>query len=222
MSNPPKFELTRVKNAPVADAELIADLKRVATILGTEKITQKIYREHGKYDDTTIGRRFGTWNKALELAELSISNRQYLDEELFENILILWQHYGRQPRRAELATSPSTISQSAYNRRFSSWSQTLESFVEYANTSELAAPIQNGTSKNPRKTSRDPSLRLRFKVMLKDNFTCQQCGASPAKQLGVELHIDHIIPWSKGGGTTLKNLQTLCSNCNLGKSNITE
>jgi len=86
----------------------------------------------------------------------------------------------------------------------------------------LTAPILIETNKNPRKTSRDPSLRLRFKVMLRDNFTCQQCGASPAKQLGVELHVDHIFPWSKGGDTTLENLQTLCSNCNLGKSNVTE
>ena len=222
MSNIPKFELARAKNAPVTDEELIADLKHISSVLGTTKITQKVYREHGKYDDTTVGRRFGTWNKALEAADLSISNQQYSDEQLFENILILWQHSGCQPRRAELAIPPSTISQSAYNRRFSSWTRALESFVEYANASELTAPILIETNKNPRKTSRDPSLRLRFKVMLRDNFTCQQCGASPAKQLGVELHVDHIFPWSKGGDTTLENLQTLCSNCNLGKSNVTE
>ncbi|MBR4875585.1 MAG: HNH endonuclease, partial [Clostridia bacterium] len=53
----------------------------------------------------------------------------------------------------------------------------------------------------------------------RDNFTCCACGASPAKDPSVELHIDHIIPWSKGGETTEDNLQTLCSRCNLGKSN---
>ena len=36
----------------------------------------------------------------------------------------------------------------------------------------------------------------------------------------VELHVDHIKPWSKGGETVLENLQTLCATCNLGKSNI--
>jgi len=92
MSNLPKFELARAKNAPVTDEELIADLKHISSVLGTTKITQKVYREHGKYDDTTVGRRFGTWNKALEAADLSISNQQYSDEQLFENILILWQH----------------------------------------------------------------------------------------------------------------------------------
>ncbi|WP_309498370.1 HNH endonuclease [Sulfurovum sp.] len=74
--------------------------------------------------------------------------------------------------------------------------------------------------KKIKKTGRDPSLRLRYKVLLRDSFTCKQCGASPAKDQNVELHIDHISPWSKNGETTLENLQTLCSSCNLGKSNL--
>lgn len=68
--------------------------------------------------------------------------------------------------------------------------------------------------------SREPSKRLRFQVLARDEFTCKYCGASPRKDSSVSLHIDHIIPWSKGGKTTLSNLQTLCAACNLGKSNI--
>jgi len=195
MPNLPKFELARAKNAPVTDEKLIADLKRVAEISQTNKVTQQIYSKHGKYDVTNLGRRFGTWNKALEAAGLSISNQQYADEQLFENILVLWQHYGRQPRRSELATPPSAISQSAYNRRFSSWTQALESFVEYANASELAAPITIGTNKNPRKMSRDPSLRLRFKVMLRD--TLHVSIAVPARQSRLVLNY-MLITFSLG------------------------
>jgi len=72
-----------------------------------------------------------------------------------------------------------------------------------------------------RKTSRDPSLRLRWKVLQRDNFKCCACGASPAITLGIELHVDHIKAWSNSGETVLDNLQTLCSKCNLGKSNET-
>jgi len=216
------FVLARIKNAPVSDKELLTDLKRVSEIAQTEKVTQKIYSEHGKHDASTVLRRFGTWNKALELVDLTISNESNItDEKLFENILLLWQHYGRQPRRAELALPPSTISQSAYRRRFTSWVSTLEHFVEYAHANDSTAP-KTASSRGVRQTGRDPSLRLRFKVMLRDNFTRQHCGASPAKQLGVELHIDHIIPWMKGGETTIDNLKTLCLSCNLGKSNIIE
>lgn len=56
---------------------------------------------------------------------------------------------------------------------------------------------------------------LRYKILCKDNFKCQICGKS-AKD-GVILHVDHIVPVSKGGRTEIDNLRTLCSKCNLGK-----
>jgi len=217
-----KFEVTRPKNAPVKDDELLDDLRRVAQDQDSAKVTQKIYGEFGKYDVRNVGRRFGTWNKALEAAGLIVSNIVDLtDEALFENILNLWQHYGRQPRRAELDTPPSTISQSPYNRRFKSWIAAIERFVDYANSTDALAPIHRSEiTKVSRNAGRDPSLRLRYKVLDGDRFSCRQCGASPAKHSGVELHIDHIVPWSRGGGTVLENLQTLCTKCNLGKSNV--
>ncbi|MBI3662399.1 MAG: HNH endonuclease [Acidobacteria bacterium] len=56
--------------------------------------------------------------------------------------------------------------------------------------------------------------------MKRDNFSCRACGASPALRPGIALHVDHIIPWSRGGDTIDENLQTLCDACNLGKSNV--
>ena len=70
------------------------------------------------------------------------------------------------------------------------------------------------------KTTRKIPDKLRYQVLKRDNFKCCACGASPAKDPSVELHIDHVIPWSKGGETTIDNLQTLCSKCNLGKSDL--
>ncbi|MEY4704536.1 MAG: hypothetical protein RL042_732 [Nitrospirota bacterium] len=157
-----KFKLERAKNTPVSDEEILNDLKRVSSMLNSSKVTQKLYGEHGQYDYSNVGRRFGTWNKALEAAGLSLSNQYNIsDEALFENILLLWQHYGRQPRRAELAQPPSTISQSAYNRRFKSWVVALEHFVEYANSADVSAPTRAEEKTGSRPTGRDPSLRLR-------------------------------------------------------------
>lgn len=73
------------------------------------------------------------------------------------------------------------------------------------------------SEKQLHKTTRNIPVTLRYQIMKRDNFKCVLCGASPAKNPSVELHIDHIIPWSKGGETTFDNLQTLCSSCNLGK-----
>lgn len=215
------FVIQRVSGMPVSDEELLADLQATAAGLGKSTISQKEYRRLGKFDGSTATRRFGTWNKALIAAGLSISNEVDLsDERLFENILVLWQHFGRQPRRSELAHPPSTLSQSPYNRRFRSWSSALGAFVEYANASDEGAPITLDLRTPNRRTGRDPSLRLRWRVLQRDRFTCCACGASPALTAGVELHVDHVVPWSKGGETVLNNLQTLCSTCNLGKSNV--
>ncbi len=246
-----------LRRRPATSAELLlADLRRVAEAISQSTVSIKQYRQLGKHDRFTLTSRFGSWKKALAAAGLGVSkNAGISDEILFENILGLWQHYGRQPRRSELTSFPSTISPGPYWRRFRSWTSALEHFVEFANTGETArseasetkAPmdstgtiepklhtqqskpdIQNGplnasSSIEPmlrRRTPRDPSLRLRFKVLQRDNFSCRQCGRSPATLLGVILHVDHITPWSKNGETVFENLQTLCEICNLGKGNL--
>lgn len=58
---------------------------------------------------------------------------------------------------------------------------------------------------------------LRNKIKERDNYTCQICGKYMPDEVG--LHIDHIIPISKGGKTVEQNLQVLCDKCNLKKSN---
>lgn len=58
---------------------------------------------------------------------------------------------------------------------------------------------------------------LRYDVFTRDGYKCKICGAS-ANQ-GVQLHVDHIVPISKGGKSNFNNLQTLCERCNIGKSN---
>ena len=240
---------------PISDEELIADLHRVAQTLGSKTLTQAQYVSLGVHDRLTQVRRFGTWNEALLRAKLTISNRIDIpDVELFENILTLWQHYGRQPRISDLASNPSCISERPYRRRFGSWMKALKAFVDYANgigaestesmveeanetpITKITENLIDETSENliiesterqieaiivrRHTTKRDSSLRLRWRVLQRDNFKCCGCGASPAITLGVELHVDHIDPWSKGGETVLENLQTLCSICNLGKSNL--
>ena len=49
---------------------------------------------------------------------------------------------------------------------------------------------------------------LRWKVYARDGYKCVQC----FRRWG--LTCDHIVPVSKGGETTERNLQTLCGPCN--------
>ena len=56
---------------------------------------------------------------------------------------------------------------------------------------------------------------LRFEVLKRDGFRCAYCGVTSAAEL---LHVDHVVPVSKGGTDDLANLVSACVACNLGKS----
>jgi hypothetical protein len=60
------------------------------------------------------------------------------------------------------------------------------------------------------------STRTRYKVFKRDDFRCQICGRSQAD--GIKLHVDHRVSVADGGDDEMDNFQTLCSECNLGKS----
>lgn len=200
-----------------------------------ETIPTKDYSEHGKYRVQTILSRFGSWNDALNLAELQSTDYKVIsDTDLFEEIERIWVNKGSQPTTTDIRNGISKYSLNTYLRRFGGWRSALKSFLDYINEDyvlqenpqtskkEKTQIIKPNKSVPQHLTSRDPNLRLKFLVMKRDNFKCCMCGRSPATTVGLELHIDHIIPWSKGGETVLDNLQTLCNDCNLGKSNLSE
>ncbi len=58
---------------------------------------------------------------------------------------------------------------------------------------------------------------IRWQVFKRDSWKCVACGK--AANDNIILHIDHIVPRSKGGKDELNNYQTLCEICNIGKSN---
>ncbi len=204
----------------VSDEELIKDLKEVALKLGKDKVTQREYKTLGKYGRRTLITRFGSWNKSLEKAGLSITTRKNIpEEELFQNLADLWQHFGRQPKFHEVKQPLSKFSVGPYANRFGSWYNALKAFIATMN-GDIIETKQTNNEKNATNNPRSINYRTRFKVMQRDDFKCQICGASPAMQAGVLLHVDHIVPVAKGGQATMDNLQTLCQKCNLGKSNL--
>lgn len=215
----------RLRKRNIPDAELIEDLKRCASERSQDTITALEYASAGAFGVNTFLRRFRTWNSALELAGLKAPNRQYIpDTELFENIANVWTSLGRQPvgKDMEKSAGHSIVSLGTYEGRFGTWNNALTAFgafIEDGNgpKTEPSNKLKPATTK---RTLRNVGWRLRAQVFIRDNCICQMCGASPAKDPSVQLHADHIVPWSKGGETLLDNLQTLCEKCNIGKGDL--
>ena len=51
----------------------------------------------------------------------------------------------------------------------------------------------------------------RFNLFLRDQFTCQYCGAQG------DMTFDHVVPRCRGGRTTWENVVAACGPCNLRK-----
>ena len=61
---------------------------------------------------------------------------------------------------------------------------------------------------NEEKRSRHISSQVRREVWRRDFGRCVECGSRD------KLEYDHIIPFSKGGSNTARNIELLCENCN--------
>lgn len=208
------------------EAVLHAILHQAHATTGASPTVEAVAQRLGVHKSTLAG-KFGAWRDLLREVGLEPVplGRRYTDEECFENIVELWTHYGRQPNFAELNQPPSAVGSKAYVLRWGGWRNALSAFIKHVNQSPAASQAPNLPSPAdavPTSAPRSISLSLRYKVLCRDHFTCVICGRSPAKDHDVVLHIDHIIPWSKGGENVEANLRTLCFECNLGKGDKAE
>jgi len=219
-AKPTPFKV-RLRARNVAATNLLADLRRVALCRRGEALTMRAYNQAGRYRASTLVRRFGSWARALEAAGLPTSRRWRVPEgDLLANLGKVWRRLGRQPGWRELTSQDarSRFAGSTYKARFGSWHKALTAFERYIRDGGRSAPRVRPSHSAIRPAGpRDVGWRLRAKVLIRDNCLCRMCGASPAKDPTVTLHVDHVVPWARGGRTVLENLQTLCERCNIGK-----
>jgi len=198
------------------------------------------YRRLGKWSEGPFFRTFGNWSKALAAAGLKRNPNDHRGasfEELLDNLERIWITLGRQPRHSEIKAPLSRFSASTYLNRFGSWRRALDTFIEWVNSDsntasgqlpegvEAGSPERATTFRATREPARKrapriANLRLKFRVMRRDHFTCRACGRSPCLVPGLVLNVDHVVPWEAGGETVEENLQTLCEACNQGKGKL--
>lgn len=211
----------------LTNEEVIQEFRRVAEALGTDVVTRsQLNGSSTTITSEVVTRRFGSWKKGVTAAGLKLSNhgRRYTDDEYFENLLAVWTHHARQPKYREMSEAPSAIPGGAYEAKWRRWSLALQAFIERVNTDQAAPPLAPLPAAGP--AARAPlseedqhaiRIGLRYAVLSRDRFRCVLCGANPASDLACKLHVDHIVPFSKGGRTVLENLRSTCEHCNIGK-----
>jgi hypothetical protein len=225
-----KIEL-KPHHRDISDEELLDDLKRVALLLNKESFSSREYLKHGgRFSISTISIRFKKWNNALEKAGLSVLMQISISEkELFKNMEEVWVKLGEKPIYRKMRRPLSKYNAAPYRDKYGTRRKALEAFVEYMNKEPDETPIMEEAETTnvesikekeivfKHKTKRTPSSTLNEKVLMRDGNKCRLCGITLT---GENIHFDHMKPLSKGGETTLENLQILCAEHNLAKGNM--
>jgi 5-methylcytosine-specific restriction endonuclease McrA len=207
-----------------SDDELIDGLRAYAQDKALKFVSGDDFSASSGVSEATVIRHFGSWTAFCERAGLSPRyTRSVSRDDLFANLDRVWQQIGRQPRAKEMKQPLSPISISRYEKEFRKpWHEVCLEFLSWRSGTSVDEIRRDARPPQPtatrRTTRRGVSLSLRYEVLVRDGHRCVKCGRSPATERGVQLHIDHIVPWSGGGESVASNLQCLCSECNLGKS----
>jgi len=238
-----KFQRTRADKIP--RAKIIEELEKVAQQHNYLEFSSDDFSKNSSISVGTVKNEFGSWHKALSILKERLKekgldliprqSRSHLipltDKDLFEEMERIWNQLGHRPSCVEWKNSKPKITLGTYRYRFNGWANACLKFIEYKMGTNIVVTDENVVKQavvlredvreqieyRVSKTRVVPAS-VRVRILDRDNFRCVFCGRSPATDPGIKLHIDHKIPFSKGGRTTIDNLQTLCQDCNLGKS----
>lgn len=236
-----QFQRHRVDRIP--RDKIISEMEHVAKKFDCREFTCKEFSSVASIKHQAVLREFGDWAKAMEFLRTYLANKKlelqprikpkrkdYIsDREIFDEMEKVWKTLGHRPSKIEWDSENARFNYNTIRRHFDGWTNACLKFIEYKMGSSVLADdtsssknnfSQNSTIKiKEQEERREMPLKLRLKVLQRDNFRCVLCGKSPATNPGAVLHIDHILPFSKGGQTVAENLRTLCAECNWGKGN---
>jgi hypothetical protein len=228
------FSLDRPNALKYPDEAILAELQRVADLYEHRRFTRHEFDEVSSYcKGSVILSRFGSWQAALDAAGLFLApvkkDRSFISNTaLFEELERVWQKVGHRPSKDDWEAQRPAYSYTTYKTRFHGWLNACAAFIEhFSEREDITQSTQPAAKEVPSENvpitgltpedRRGVPLKLRYRVLVRDNFRCTLCGRSPALEHGVCLHVDHIVPYARGGKTVEENLRTLCETCNWGK-----
>jgi hypothetical protein len=229
-----EFERHRIDKIP--KDRLMQELEHVAELNGYVEFGKRDFARLGRISAGPVVNTFGTWSTAIDELRCHLQSKgkdlkqrrkfKYTEPELLSELNRIWFELGHRPSRIEWESAETKYSYNVYKQRFGGWTKACLALIEWKQGSSVAedqtsrareAVSPNASTDFQPLKSRCVPLGIRLKVLKRDCFRCVYCGRSPATSPGVELHLDHVIPFANGGESTEENLQTLCKKCNLGK-----
>ncbi len=161
---PPTTE--RMKSQPgraMTNEAILAQIRDVSARLGKASLSSADIVENSEITQSQLFRRFGSVSAALRQAgvEQVRHGRRHTEDDVFENLLQVWTHYGRAPTVSEMDRSPSTVGKNTYIHRYGGWRKALRAFIERANSEVDGGPAldpgqepstlaeRNGPTKSP-------------------------------------------------------------------------
>lgn len=233
-----QFRLERDRTDKIGKDAVVRELEKVARHYGNSTFTCHEFDSVAtKCKATTVLRNFGSWDKALRAIGIDLAPRRSQrsdaipDAELFAELERVWRIVGHRPSRSQWEAASPNYGYSTYYKRFRGWLNACAAFSEFKSqaskmdisaesgkaTARFASRVRATRGRPYSETGREVPLKIRYEVLRRDRYRCVRCGKSPATDSATILHVDHIVPFARGGTSTAGNLQALCLSCNLGK-----
>lgn len=131
-----KFELSGLDSYD--DDSLLAELRRVAALLGTKTLTRAQFDVHAKASESLVRKRFGGWANALLRAGLedkaspkagrvlAHGRQSFTDEEMIAELRSVAEKLGQKAITVEAFNKHGRIHPETIRRRFGSWWAAIE------------------------------------------------------------------------------------------------
>ena len=118
---PPTSE--RMKSQPgraMSKEDILTRIRGVSARLGKASLSGADIEANFEITQNLMHRRFGSVFAALRQAgvEQVSHGRRHTEDEVFENLLRVWTHYGRAPTVSEMDLQPSTVGKNTYLHRY--------------------------------------------------------------------------------------------------------
>lgn len=180
----------RMKSQPgraKSDEQILGEIRDIHARLGKASLSGADIEANSEISQSQLYRRFGSVSAALRQAgvEQVSHGRRHTEDEVFENLLNVWTHYGRAPTVSEMDLPPSTVGKNTYIHRYGGWRKALKAFIERANSEVDDDPVLE--------PEHAPSTQA-VRTVKTESPTAILASAQPARQISARPRVKRLTP----------------------------